>query len=444
MSKPLEVPLSDLSIPEAFACAIQLQQEGYLPAAETIYQRILTVVPNHPDALHFLGLIARQRGDREGAVALIRQALSIAPEYADAHNNLGNILLEMERFSDAEECLRKVIALKPEHANAYNNLGILLKAQENLAEAEAMFGKAIEFHPDFSDAYHNLGNTYRQQGRHSDAINAFSKAIVLDPTHSEARQLMGMALYTLGRTKEAADHYRNWLVKEPQHPIPAHMLAACSGEDVPPRASDNYISRIFDNFAESFDAKLSKLHYRAPELVADAVSEQIEKASADRDVLDLGCGTGLCGPLLKPYAKRLIGVDLSAGMLAKAKTRQIYDQLIQGELSAYLSSQNAACDLIASADTLCYLGELGGVFAASAQALRSNGLLVFTVENNKNTESTQGFQLGASGRYSHTENHIRDRLQSAGLSVTKISPVHLRMENCLPVEGLLVVASRPS
>ena len=98
------------------------------------------------------------------------------------------------------------------------------------------------------------------------------------------------------------------------------------------------------------------------------------------DVLDAGCGTGLCGPLVAPYARRLVGVDLSEGMLARARARNVYDELVRRELTAYLHDCTGAFDVIVSADTLVYFGPLEEVLAAAGNALRAGGVLIFTVE----------------------------------------------------------------
>ena len=138
------------------------------------------------------------------------------------------------------------------------------------------------------------------------------------------------------------------------------MLAACTGRDVPPRASQGFVVGIFDVFAASFESKLASLSYRAPALVAAMLEDSGLQPSKSLDVLDAGCGTGLCGPLVAPYARRLTGVDLSAGMLARAKEKNVYDALVQGELTEYLRGSSDAFDLIVSADTLVYFGCPGG------------------------------------------------------------------------------------
>ena len=230
--------------------------------------------------------------------------------------------------------------------------------------------------------------------------------------------------------------------EEPDHPIARHMLAACSGRDVPPRASDAFVEQTFDSFAASFDSKLAKLSYRAPALVAEMLAESDVEASKSLDVLDAGCGTGLCGPLIAPYARRLVGVDLSARMLAQARARNVYDELVKRELTAFLGDSTGAFDVIVSADTLVYFGPLEGVVAASANALRPGGRLIFTVEELIDAGSDAGYSISLNGRYCHTRPYLERVLADANLR-PEIVPAELRLEAGDPVAGLVVRAAKP-
>jgi predicted TPR repeat methyltransferase len=220
------------------------------------------------------------------------------------------------------------------------------------------------------------------------------------------------------------------------------MLAACSGRDVPARASDGFVEKTFDSFARSFDSKLAKLQYRAPALVAGALALTGVSPSKALDVLDAGCGTGLCGPLVQPYARRLVGVDLSAKMLDQARARNVYDELVKGELTAFLRGARAAYDIIVSADTLCYFGPLDEVAAAVADALRPGGRFVFTVEELVGGESDAGYLLSLHGRYAHARQYVERVLAEANLR-SEIEVAELRLEAGDPVAGLVVRAAKP-
>ena len=422
-----------LTLDEAVSVAVALQQAEQWSAAEDIYRTILEAAPNHPDALHFSGVLAHQQGRSDDAAALIQRSLELEPDRADWHSNLGIVLQNRLSLDDAVAAFRCAIALDPSHANAHSNLGVVLRAKGEVAEAEAAYRAAIRIDPEHSDAYHNLGVLLNAQKRPREAALCFSKVITLRPKDPEARRLLALAHCTLGEVGEAVKIFEEWLEDHPDDPVATHMLAACSGRDVPARASNAFIETTFDTFAASFDSKLAKLSYRAPALVVEMLGRANAAPSKSLDVLDVGCGTGLCGPLVAPYARRLVGVDLSERMLAQARERNVYDELVRGELTTYLAGCSAAFDVIVSADTLVYFGPLDEVVGAAANALRRGGRLVFTVEE----LAGDRYSLGTSGRYRHAPEYVRRVLTAANLRPEIVS-AELRLEAGEPVAGLVV------
>ncbi len=436
--------VQELSIDEALQVAVQLHRLSQLGDAETIYRRILEALPEHPDAQHFLGILLHQRGRNDEAIERIEESIRLDPSLPDRHNNLGNVLLELERRDEAAAAYRRAIALDPRHADAYNNLGALLRAQGHLEQAHEAYLKAVELDPEHVDAYNNLGNLMSGRGQVKQAVAYYCKAITLMPDHPQARRLLGIAYYTLGQVDKAAEVFQQWLQDEPDNPIAQHMYAASSGQGVPQRASDAYIESTFDGFAASFDAKLGKLGYRAPDLVAAALeaacAEAGVQAARQWSVLDAGCGTGLCGPLVAPYASRIVGVDLSSGMLQRAQTRSVYDELVKAELQAYLADHADEFDVVISADTLVYFGALDSVLAAAFRALRPGGLLVFTVE--EGSDAADAYRINPHGRYSHERGYVRRAMEQAGFAVKAINAAELRMEGGKPVGGLVVTGGK--
>src|SRR3954447_16373493 len=426
-----------LTLDEAVAVALVLQRTDQWAVADEIYRSVLEAAPDHADALHFSGVLAHQQGQPERAVALIERSLELEAGHADWHSNLGIVLQESLSLDAAAGSYRRAIALDPRHANAHNNLGVVLRARGSAGEAEAAYRAAIEIDPEHSDAYHNLGVLLNSQQRSHEAAMCFSKVITLRPAHPEARKLLALAHCTLGDVDKAVEVFEEWLEEEPGNPIALHMLAACSGRAVPPRASDAYIEATFDSFAASFDAKLEKLHYRTPTLVTEMLAMAGVAPSRALDVLDGGCGTGLCGPLLAPYARQLVGVDLSERMLAQARARNVYDAVVRSELTAYLERSVERYDAIVSADTLVYFGPLEAVVAAAERALRPNGLLIFTVEE----QPGDGYALSVNGRYRHARAYIERTLAAVGFE-TVVEPAELRLEAGDPVAGLVVRGSK--
>ena len=427
-----------VTVADAIETAIELQQGGHLDEASAIYRAVLEAVPEQADALHFLGLIEHQRGRADEALALLGRAVAQVPAHPDLRNNRGNVLKTMGRLDEAEADYRAALAVRPEDASALSNLGTVLRERGNLEEAERLLRKAIAASPLHAEAYLNLGNVLSAQQRLPEAAEAHREALRLRPTAIDSYRALGMSLYAIGRIDEAAMVYRKWLAMTPDSPEAAHLLAGCTGVDVPRRASDAYVRTAFDHFAESFDRALERLGYRAPALVGDAARGLAGDRAGRLDVLDVGCGTGLCAEGLRPLARRLTGVDLSEKMLARARERHAYDALEQAELTAFLQQHPASYDLIVSADTLVYFGALEDALAGAARALRPGGHLVFTVERSEDPEAPAGFRIHPHGRYSHTESYLRRVLSDVGLSVLSVKAVQLRKEAGQWVAGSLV------
>jgi predicted TPR repeat methyltransferase len=426
----------ELSIDQALLVAVELHRLRERDNAERLYRRILEVAPHHSEALHFLGVLLHQRGRSVQALGLIRKSIALDPAPADPHNNLGNVLLELDRPHEAADAYRAAIARVPGHADACNNLGAALRVQGQPEAARAAYLKAIACDPQHVEAHNNLGNLLAGIGETEQALAYYCKAITLMPGHPQARKLLGIAYSTLGQGDKAAQVFGEWLAAEPGNPVAQHLYAACSGQQVPERASDAYIESTFDGFAASFDAKLGKLGYRAPQLLADALARACGEPAARLAILDAGCGTGLCGPLLAPYTARLVGIDLSRGMLERAASRAIYDHLEKAELQAWLAAHSGEFDVVASADTLVYFGALEGVLGAARRALKAGGLLLFTLE--AGAGDAAGYRINPHGRYSHDDAYVRRSMAQAGFGIEAIDAADLRQEGGKPVAGWVV------
>jgi predicted TPR repeat methyltransferase len=425
--------------------AVEVHQIGQLDAAEALYRRTLQMQAGQPDALHFLGVLCHQRGRSDEGIRLIRMALRAAPLHADAHNNLGNIHKETGKLAEAEACYRQALAYNGQHHDALSNLALVLEAQQRFQEAFEAYAELLERAPRFSLAHYLMGMYLRRHvneiGDLEHAVACFRNAVRCDGSNVRALDALGVTLYMLGRQDEAVGAYRDWLGREPDNPVPRHMLAACGGEAAPPRADDAYVREVFDRFAESFDEQLLKnLDYRAPQVLVDALIGVLGVAEGALDVLDAGCGTGLCGPLIRPHARRLDGVDLSGGMLEKARLRGGYDDLVAAELTAYLQDHSETWDVVLSADTLVYFGDLVEVLAATHTALRAGGRVAFTLEAMDADEDRS--ELSSSGRYRHARRYVERVLDAAGFVEVSIVASALRKEVGKPVAGWVVLARK--
>jgi len=386
--------------------AFEHYKHGRLQEAESVYQQLLTATPDDSDALHYLGVLRMGQGRRDEAIELVTKALKIAPLNQDAWNSLGNMVATTGKAK----------------------------------AAEFAFKRALELKPDLMQAWYNLGNLYRRTRRREEALDCFQRVLALDPRVVGAYENCASLLHRMRRHEEAAAAFQRWLEIDPQNPVARHMTRAHS-HDAPERADDAYVVKVFDGFAGSFDRTLAGLDYAAPTLLSSAVSEFIPFAEGRLAVLDAGCGTGLCGPLLRSSARRLVGVDLSPGMLARSRDRNVYDELHEGELVAFMNAHPAEYDLVLSADTLVYFGELEAAFAASHATLKPGGLLAFTLEAQP-ADSKEKYTLHFHGRYSHGEAYVRECLERAGLQLLQLEDGVLRKESGKDVHGHVTIARK--
>lgn len=383
-----------------------LQRDGRIAEAEPIYLDVLKTDPVNADALHFLGLLRIQQRRQDEALVLIKRALEQAPEYVDAWNNLGNLHKIRDEHQEARRCYERVLAKSPRH----------------------------------HDAWHNLALVLQSTGEVDKAAQCFRALLSLFPESHATRRNLGALLYVQGQFEAAAAVYREWLSMQPDNPIARHLLASCSGEAAPKRAADAFVRETFDSFASTFESVLiEKLEYVAPQRLADALLPKLGAARRSLTILDAGCGTGLCGPLLREHASALVGVDLSSAMIQQATSRD-YDQLVVAELGAFLDRAAMAWDVIVSADTLIYFGDLRQVMQSASRALVPGGWLGFTLESLDLMDDRA--QLAPSGRYQHSRRHVEAALAEAGLDLVSIQAESLRKEVGLPVPGWVVIARR--
>ncbi len=424
---------------EALATALRLHQRGQVARAEKAYKSILTRDAKSAVTHHLLGRLYYQTERSDAAISSLRQAVALQPNDPDALMDLANMLHETGQFDQAEGCLRQLLQLRPDHAMAHNNLGVLLKDQQRIDEALVAYRRSIELEPDNLAPLANLAHALARVDDVDGAVRAYRKLLEVDPENVEALQGLASTLRRAGRMAETIEIFKRWLALEPDNPVALHLLSACTASGIPHRASDEYVRKVFDQFATSFETDLAHLSYRGPQLLAQALHRELGDPDHRLCVLDAGCGTGLCGQVLRPYCQRLIGVDISSKMLEVARGHQLYDELVESELGAYLSQHAAAFDLIASADTFGYFGELAPLFQAVHVALRSDGLLLATLEVG-DVSPEKGYHLQSSGRYCHNRDYVSKCCAETGLTIRSLNEAVIRTEAGRDVLTMMLAA----
>ena len=420
-----------------FDTVVALYQAGELMDASLSCRRLTEINPGSAEAWHLLGLLSFQLGHADDAIEYIKKAVSLKPEYAAAWNDLGNALSEVSQSKQAEEAYRRSIEINPGDRRMLNNLVGLLRKQGKPAEALEACEQAVRIRHN-ADSFCDLGRLQKDFGRVSEAVGSFRKALEMEPNRPDILRHLCGALRLQQRWQEARQVCEEWLRLEPENPVARHIHAALLERKPPKRAGNDYVRKVFDQYADSYDTELQDLNYQGPRLLMQAL-EKYFPAAADLIVLDAGCGTGLCGKVLKPFAKRLEGVDLSEKMLEKAGRLNCYDKLTAAELTDFLGSHPETYDLIVAVDTLNYFGDLEAPFRSAEIALRAGGTLIFTLERS-DSERGATFHLNPNGRYSHSEYYIRDSLEKSALRIASVETATLRFEADRPVAGFVIRA----
>jgi predicted TPR repeat methyltransferase len=294
-----------------------------------------------------------------------------------------------------------------------------------------------------ADRRYGFGRDLASRGDLSAAADLFAQAVEAAPGFAAAWFALGEARAKLGDGAGAAAAFREALRFDPQdcHGAALH-LARLGAADPATAMSPSYVRAVFDQYAPRFDnALVEGLTYRGPERLLDAVGRAralLPDAGFDT-MLDLGCGTGLAGAAFRTQARHPTGVDLSPGMIAQARAKDIYDRLETGELAEFLAAERAIgrrYDLAVAADVFVYLFDLAPVVRAVADVLSPDGLFAFTVE----THEGDGVELGEKLRYRHGAAHVRGAVATGGLQLLELAPVATRIESGHAVPGLVVVA----
>lgn len=426
-----------------------LLKTGDLVRAGEVCRRVLDEQPDHAKAWHLLGIVRAQQDELAAAAECFEKAIQCRGDVASYHYNLALACQSLKDFDGALAAYRAAVEIKPDFVEAQNNLGNCLIDTGELTAAVEHFRQLGEQFPNESIVHYNLANVLQDAGEYDDSITEFRRAIVLDPNFTSARENLGRALADVTRYDEAMQVWNDWLKHDPDNAVAKHMIAAITGQQTPERCGDDYVRETFDHdFARSYEKQLERIQYKVPELIKAAI-DSIMPDRNDLNILDAGCGTGLCASVLKPHADRLVGVDLSGDMLTEAEHLKVYDQLIEAELTEYLTSGGGPYDLIVSGDTFCYFGQLRQLLSGMAGCLAAGGQVVFTVERlakdeeeESAAESLPEYDLQANGRYRHHESYVRETLNQAGLQIVSIDHGTLRIERGRDVIGLVVTAAK--
>jgi predicted TPR repeat methyltransferase len=270
----------------------------------------------------------------------------------------------------------------------------------------------------------------RAGGYHDQAILTLQSLLRLRPEQTDLWFEICSLWVELGEEEKARLAYARYSAgTEAQKDFPSHLQ----------QNDKAYIKALFDGYAPRFNQDLREhLHYSLPEKIAPFLVGIWGAPAGDKKIADLGAGTGLLAPLLRPYARELVAVDLSPEMLRQATALRIYDVIHEADIEGWLMRATRDYDLFVAGDVLVYCGDLSEIIAAAHQHLSAHGLFLFNLE----AKEGQGFCQQENRRYAHSRSYIEDILAKTGFVIRDMLMVSTRKEKARDVPGLLCLAEK--
>lgn len=363
-------------------------------------------------------------------------ALALAPGRVSVLANLGITHFRLGRWHDAIPLLQQVTVVDPDSADAWTYLGLAHEAAAQWDAAVDALTRALELEPRQAGLWLTLGQCQLNLGLAVPALQAFDRAVAADPGLAAAWSERGSLLREMNQLEDAARCFEKALSLGADAELNSYYLASVRGTAGPASPPRKYVETLFDSYAGDFQEHLlEKLQYQAHESLLRPLIRAGQRFPA---VLDLGCGTGLCGRLIHPLADAVDGIDVSKVMLGEARQLGVYRDLIYADLAYFLAETSRRADLVLAADVFIYVGELSSIFRSVRRILEPSGCFALTVEQ---SSAGQDVHLLPSLRYAHSESYIRRLAQTHGFTVKDLFTAPLRHDQLRPVQGLYVYLS---
>lgn len=417
-----------------------IDQQQYANAKQ-ILERLCAEQPSDPQAWFFLGGVHGQLGEMDAAIECCGKVIALRPNHADAWYNLGQAYLHRGNSEAAAAAYAKATALRPDFVDAYFNLGCVLSTRGEHTRALETFAQTVKINPNYGAGWCLMAGISNWLHAYDDALNFSARAIQLNAADAKAHMHRGTALKHRGEERQAIDAYRTALALDPTLETVRYFLSVMHAEPVPNKAPREYVTQVFDSYAASFDEHLVEgLNYRVPSVMREMVDLTRGDTDARWDVIDLGCGTGLCGVAFRPIAKSILGIDLSTAMLEKAREKNVYEALRQVDVESPDMAPPASVDLIVAGDLFIYVGDVDPVFKNAGRMLKPNGLLVFSVEDEP--DDSMAYVLRVTGRYAQSHRYLAAMATRYGFDPIMRRQIRLRMDGPSAIQGSVYILRR--
>jgi predicted TPR repeat methyltransferase len=372
-----------------------------------------------------------------------RRALTLAPQDARAKFAVAMVCQQTGRLGEALALFEEGLLVQPGAVHAWVNRGLVEKQMGRLDDAVASFTRAISLNHAIAPAHYSLGLIHLMRGARNAAEHSFRTALEVDPRHIHAAMQLATLLRYENRLDQAAEVYRAILRYDPENVTARFHLDALQQPDGPARVPPNVVQAIYadKSVGRHLEASLREhLKYQTPAILEAALRDLHGAEHPVLDILDLGCGSGLYGALVRPRARRLVGVDLSASMIEESRRKRVYDDLHVRDVVDYLAETQDGFDLIVAMDVLCYFGDLRPLVRRCGDILKPGGILACSVER---APDDSAWQFHRYGHFLHSAAHLREAAAGAGMREIQMTECALRRELGENRQGFVALFALP-
>lgn len=357
----------------------------------------------------------------------------------------GQCLLEIKQYKKSVAVFKEALPYIEDKRPIYCSQIVAMLNYASNDELEAIYDEVISIYPNEQNILASYaGFLWEKKEDFTKAFNFYIRAIDINPNDNFTNISLANMIYQ-NSVKDAilgADLAKKWYALYPMNSVAIHTYQAISGKTAEINKNADYVERLFDNFSATFDEVLTSIEYDTPKKIGRILNEVIKPEMDSLDILDAGCGTGMCGEYLRPFAKNAIGltgVDLSEKMLEEAVKKGLYNYLLKSDIAKFMNGIKAGFDLIVSADVFIYIGDLKEVIKSAFFSLKDEGIFIFSVS----LTNKKDFILDKSGRYFHNIDYVKNILLENSFSVEYAENDAIRMEFGKPENGMIIVARKP-
>lgn len=386
-----------------FQAALNYCKQGRLEKAQELLEENVKSLPLDPLSHLHLSYFHLSIGDKKQALLCLEQAIILNPNDFNTLLLQAKTLQEIGYYAKAAQVYDQILKKDPSHHDSLLQLGRLYLFLGKASLSLDVFRSAVSLHPESPPLLHELAQALCLRGYEEAALSACEKALTLEPNQAE---------YLLTRS---------YLLKD---------WESCELYYQPPS---------FDSIASTFEENQKILQYQAPQRIFDDLKEFLPESKFS--LLDLGCGTGLGAESFASLAQLLVGIDSSRSMIDIAQKKQIFDDLIVGDLlPQMLLLKDESFDLLLAIELFPYFIDLESIFEQAFRLLRPQGLMAFTTEYSEENAK----QLELNMRWSHSTSWIESLIDETDFKLLKSELFPLHIESNKTTDGQFFIIQKLS